>query len=49
MPTDRWHRVERLFMEAVDQPAGKRADFLARSCGLDAGMRDEVASLLTAR
>ncbi len=48
MLTDRWHRVERLFTEAVDQPAGKRADFLARSCGLDAGLRDEVASLVTA-
>ena len=35
-------------MEAVDQPAGERADFLARTCGPDAAMRDEVASLLTA-
>src|SRR6266496_6209433 len=48
MPTDRWHRVEHLFLEAVEQPAGEREDFLARTCGLDAGLRDEVASLLTA-
>src|SRR6266542_5136526 len=48
MPTDRWHRVEQLFMEAVDQPAATRADFLARTCGADAGMRGEIASLLTA-
>ena len=48
MPTDRWHRVEQLFLEAVEQPARERADFLARTCGLDAGLQDEIASLLTA-
>ena len=48
MPTDRWHRVEQLFLEAVEQPARERADFLARTCDLDAGIRNEVASLLTA-
>ena len=48
MPTDRWHRLEQLFTEAVAQPASMRADFLARTCGPDAGMRDEIASLLTA-
>ena len=48
MPTDRWHRVEQLFLEAVEQPAPARADFLARTCGLDAALRDEIESLLTA-
>ena len=48
MPTDRWHRLEQLFTEAVEQPAGMRADFLARACGPDAGMREEIASLLAA-
>jgi len=48
MPTDRWHRLEQLFTEAVAQPASMRADFLARWCGPDAGMREEIASLLTA-
>ena len=48
MSTDRWQRIERLFIEAMDQPAGQRADFLARTCGSDAETRDEVASLLTA-
>ena len=48
MPTDRWSRVERLFLEAVEQPAGQRAGFLARTCGEDVGLRDEIASLLTA-
>ncbi len=47
MPTDRWHRLERIFAEAVEQPASMRADFLARACGPDAGMWDEIASLLT--
>ncbi len=35
-------------METVEHPAGERADFLARTCGPDAGLRDEIASLLTA-
>jgi len=48
MPTDRWQRLDELFTEAVAQPAGLRADFLARTCGADTGMRDEIASLLTA-
>src|SRR5260221_317212 len=48
MPTDRWHRLEQIFTEAVELPAGMRAGFLARACGPDAAMRDEIASLLTA-
>ena len=47
MSTERWLRVERLFIEALEQPSARRADFLADS-GVDAGMRDEVAALLTA-
>jgi eukaryotic-like serine/threonine-protein kinase len=49
MPTDRWHRIELLFTQALEQPAGTRADFLAHVCGADTGMRDEVTSLLAAR
>ena len=48
MPTDRWQRAEQLFMEAVERPAGERTDFLTRTCGLDAALRDEIESLLTA-
>jgi eukaryotic-like serine/threonine-protein kinase len=48
MPTDRWARVERLFLEAAEQPAGQRAGFLARTCGDDVSLRDEIESLLTA-
>ena len=46
MPTDRWHRLERLFTEAVEQPADTRAEFLAVACGPDARLRDELTSLL---
>src|SRR5258706_1513280 len=48
MATDRWHRLEQLFTEALEQPVSVRADFLARTCGADAGLRDEIASLLIA-
>jgi len=48
MPTEHWHRVEQIFLEAVQLSAGKRADFLAGTSVPEAGMRDEIASLLTA-
>ncbi|MEO5896446.1 MAG: protein kinase [Vicinamibacterales bacterium] len=48
MPTDRWNRLEQLFLEAVEQPAAMRAEFLAGACGSDTAMRDEVVSLLSA-
>jgi eukaryotic-like serine/threonine-protein kinase len=48
MPTERWQRLEEIFTEAVDHPAHSHADFLARKCGDDVSMREEIASLLTA-
>ena len=48
IPTDRWQRLEQIFTEAAEQPAGLRDAFLVRTCGPDAGLRDDVASLLTA-
>jgi eukaryotic-like serine/threonine-protein kinase len=48
MPTDRWHRLDRLFTEAVEQPADMRAAFLAAACGPDARLRDELTALVTA-
>src|SRR6185295_12280756 len=48
MPTDRWQRVEHLFLEALEQPARARTDFLALTCGPDAALRDEIESLLQA-
>jgi hypothetical protein len=48
MPTDRWHRLEGLFAAAIEQPVHLRAGFLARECGSDVGLRDELSSMLTA-
>src|SRR5215217_6532882 len=48
MPSEHWSRVERIFREAAEQPAGLREEFIARVCGPDLGVREEVASLLTA-
>ncbi len=48
MSTERWRRLEELFTQAAEQPAGMRPDFLERECGSDAGLREEVRSLLTA-
>ena len=48
MPTDRWQRLDEIFTRAADHPASSRADFLARECGDDVAMREELASLLTA-
>ena len=48
MPTERWNRLERLFTEAVEQPADTRAAFLAVACGPDARLRDELTSLVSA-
>lgn len=48
MPTERWTRIDEVFTAASELPAAMHADFLRRACGDDAGMRDEVRSLLTA-
>jgi eukaryotic-like serine/threonine-protein kinase len=44
--SDRWADAERLFHEALDQPAQARIEFLNRACGADTEMRREVESLL---
>src|SRR6478672_11323826 len=48
MPTDRWHRLEQIFTEAVEHPRDARTDFLDRACPADTAMRDEVRLLLAA-
>ena len=48
MSTERFHRLEHLFAEASAQPSDARADFLARTCGGDVALREEVLSLITA-
>lgn len=44
--SERWGAAERLFHEALDQPAQTRIEFLNRACGADIEMRREVESLL---
>ncbi len=46
LPSDRWAEVERLFQEAGELPPANQGDFLARTCGPDTELRDEVLSLL---
>jgi len=48
MPTDRFRRVERIFAEAMEQPAALRDGLLDRACGPDAGLRSEIAAMLAA-
>src|SRR3954467_14522180 len=48
MSTERWEQVEALFAAALEQPASLRQPFIAARCGADAGLREEVASLVNA-
>ncbi len=48
MNSARWRRVEELFYAALEQPAADRAVFLARACGRDSELLDEVRALLAA-
>jgi eukaryotic-like serine/threonine-protein kinase len=44
--SERWRQVEDLYYQALDLDANGREEFLAESCGADAGLRSEVESLL---
>lgn len=48
MSQQRWTRIERIFAEALLQPALARADFLDRSCDGDSDLRRELDGLLHA-
>jgi eukaryotic-like serine/threonine-protein kinase len=48
MTPERMAQMERLFHEALAQPATSRAEFLAQACGEDHELRDSVARLLAA-
>ena len=48
MAADRWERVFALFDAALARPEADRATFLSSECGDDAGLRQEVESLLAA-
>ena len=46
MGTARW-RIDEIFADALELPAGRRAAFLAEACGGDEELRREVESLLS--
>ena len=45
MAADHWQRVEELYHAAAARPIAERDRFLDESCGSDAALRAEVASL----
>lgn len=46
MTPERWQRLEEVYYAVVDQPAADRSEFLARLCGDDSQLLEEVESLL---
>jgi eukaryotic-like serine/threonine-protein kinase len=48
MSTERWQRLDRIFVDALQRPPETRAAFVRETCGDDDTLRDEVKSLLTA-
>jgi hypothetical protein len=46
MTPQRWLRIERLYHAALQQPADKRGEYVARECAADETLRREVESLL---
>jgi serine/threonine protein kinase/predicted ATPase/tetratricopeptide (TPR) repeat protein len=45
---ERWHRVQLLVEQALEQPQGARRAFVTSACSDDIDLRDEVVSLLSA-
>ena len=48
MTSERWHRVQSLFHEALERTPAERAAFLSMVCAGDADLRDEVETMLQA-
>jgi non-specific serine/threonine protein kinase/serine/threonine-protein kinase len=48
MPEERWRRIKDVFSAAVERPPEAHEAFLRETCGDDAELRQEVASLLAA-
>ena len=46
MDAERFARLEELFQEALPLPADERDGFLARACGTDETLKQEVLALL---
>src|ERR1043166_3238302 len=49
MTPERWQQVGRLYQEALALDPGERTGYLARACGNDFDLRQEVESLLAAK
>ncbi len=47
MDSDRWQRVEHLYLKALEKSPVDRAEFLEQACGTDTALRQEVESLLS--
>ena len=45
MQTNRWQKIERIFNEALSLSPEERNEFLARACGEDAALREELEAL----
>ena len=45
---ERWHRVDRIFAEALERTPAERTAFLDRACADDSELREEVEQLLAA-
>lgn len=46
MSPERWQQIEQLFQSALELDAAERAAFLAKACGDDNHLRQEVEALL---
>ena len=43
---EQWHRVNSVFLRALDLDPGERAEFLVQACAGDEALRRDVESLL---
>ena len=48
MSTERWHQLDRIFVEALQRPAGERSAFIERACRTDAALKAEALALISA-
>ena len=47
MDPERWRRIEEIYQATLEQPTQQRAAYVAQACAGDAGLREQVESLLT--
>ncbi len=46
MTPEQWHRIEELCLAVLEQPPAKRPEFVARACGNDQELRQQVECLV---